>query len=531
MSSSIDFLIIGVYIALVLFIGVWVSRKERNSTDYFLAGRDVAWWAIGASLFAANISSEHFIGLAGAGASGGLAVGHFEWLASLILLLLAWVFVPFYLSSKVFTVPEFLEKRFDPRSRKYLATVSVIAYVMTKISVTLYAGGVVLNSVFGWDMMTSALILVIITGIYTVIGGLKAVIYTDVIQSAVLILGALLLTILGFDRVGGWDNMVAKLDPSYLDMWKSSDDPAYPWTGILFGAPILGIWYWCTDQFIVQRVLSAKNIPNAQRGAIFAGFLKLLPVFILVLPGLIAKALNPAIKGDEAYPWLVQEILPTGVRGIVMASLLAALMSSLASCFNSASTLFTIDYYKKIRPDASESKLIMVGRLSTVALVIIGILWVPLIPYISSQVWIYLQSVQAYISPPIAAVFLMGIFWPRMNANGAIAGLFTGLVIGFTRLFGELYVKSQGADWGPMHWFIDMNFLHFATFLFVISLIIQAVVSLATAAPDPQVVALLTWKGRSRVIHDLTTGLYERTNIILSVLLVALVLAGWIYFS
>jgi len=531
MNLGPDLLIIAAYILLVLFIGIWVSRKERNSADYFLAGRDVAWWAIGASLFAANISSEHFIGLAGAGASAGLAVGHYEWLASLILLLLAWVFVPFYLSSKVFTVPEFLEKRFDARSRKYLASVSVIAYVMTKISVTLYAGGVVLNSVFGWDMMTSALVLVIITGIYTVIGGLKAVIYTDVIQTVVLIAGAVLLTVLGLEKTGGWDAMVAKLDPEYLNMWKSADDPVYPWTGILFGAPILGIWYWCTDQFIVQRVLSARNIPNAQRGAIFAGFLKVLPVFILVLPGLIAKSLNPEIKGDEAYPWLVHEVLPTGLKGIVMAALLAALMSSLASCFNSASTLFTIDFYKKIKPETTEARLVMVGRLSTVVLVMIGILWVPLIPYISGQVWIYLQSVQAYISPPIAAVFLMGIFWSRMNANGAIAGLFTGLIIGFTRLFGELYVNSTGANWGAMHWFISMNFLHFATFLFLVSLVIQAAVSLLTAEPDPTVVAQLTWKGRTKVIHDLTSGLAERTNIILSVLLAALVLAGWIYFS
>lgn len=527
MELGLDLYIIVAYLLLVVLIGWWVSRKKEDSNDYFLAGRNMGWWAIGASLFASNISSEHFIGLAGSGASGGLAVGHFEWLACLILLLLSWVFVPFYLSSKVFTVPEFLEKRFDQRSRTYLATVSIVGYVLTKISVTLYAGGIVLKAVFGWDMMASALILVIITGFYTVIGGLKAVIYTEVVQTVILIGGAVVLTVLGLNEVGGWSGMVSKVEPEYFNIWKSVSDPNFPWTGILFGAPILGIWYWCTDQFIVQRVLSARNIPQAQGGAIFAGFLKLLPVFIMVLPGVIAHAMNPAIKGDEAYPWLVNTILPVGVKGIVMASLLAALMSSLASCFNSASTLFTIDFYKKKYPDVTDEKMIRVGKYATVALVLLGILWVPFIQYISSQVWIYLQSVQAYISPPIAAVFLMGIFWSRMNANGAFAGLMTGFVLGFFRLFGELL----HLDLGAFQWFLSMNFLHFAIFLFVVSLIIQAVVSLVTAAPDPSVVASLTWAGRKQGIENLTTSLNEKWNIGASVLLVVIVLYFWWVFQ
>lgn len=365
------------------------------------------------------------------------------------------------------------------------------------------------------------------TGIYTVLGGLKSVIYTDVVQTVMLIAGAALLTTLGLIQVGGWSGLESRLDASFFDMWKPLEDPDFPWTGILFGAPILGIWYWCSDQFIVQRVLSANNIPIAQRGAIMAGFLKLLPVFILVLPGLIARALNPTIDGDTAYPWLVKELLPVGLRGLVMAALLAALMSSLASCFNSASTLFTIDFYKRIRPDAPEKKLILVGRLATVALVGLGILWVPLIPYISSKVYIYLQSVQAYISPPIAAVFLIGIFWPRSNASGAFAALLTGLVVGFARLILELLQP----DLGMFNGFITMNFLHFAVMLFVLSSGVLVLVSLATAKPDPKVIGSLTWAGRSQDRVTLTRGLPETTNIVMSVVLVLLVLIGWFWFS
>lgn len=527
MELGLDLYIIIAYLILIIGIGWWVSRTKENSSDYFLAGRNMGWWAIGASLFASNISSEHFIGLAGSGASSGLAVGQFEWLAAFALLLLAWVFVPFYISSKVFTVPEFLEKRFDSRSRTYLATVSIVAYILTKISVTLYAGGIVLKAVFGWDMMASAIILVVITGFYTIIGGLKAVIYTEVAQTIILIGGAVTLTVLGLVEVGGWSGMSARVDPEFFNIWKSMDDPNIPWTGILFGAPILGIWYWCTDQFIVQRVLSARNIPQAQGGAIFAGFLKILPVFIMVLPGVIAHAINPNINGDEAYPWLINTILPVGVKGVVMASLLAALMSSLASCFNSASTLFTIDFYKKKYPQVTEERLLKIGKYSTLVLVLLGMLWVPFIQYISSQVYIYMQSVQAYISPPIAAVFLMGIFWQRMNAHGAFAGLIGGFFLGFFRLIGELF----HFDLGVFNWFISMNFLHFAIFLFITSLIIQAVVSLTTEKPNYQTISSLTWSGRKQGISNLTLGLNEKWNIAASVVLVGFIFYLWIIFS
>src|SRR5499427_2112514 len=289
--STTDLVIIGLYFCVIFAIGFYFSRKERTSSEYFLAGRNVGWFAIGASLFVSNISTEHFIGLAGSGASSGLAVGHFEWLACFMLLILGWVFVPFYLRSNVFTMPEFLERRFNRSCATYLASISVIAYVFTKISVHLYAAAVVLERVVGWSPLTAAVILVIATGIYTIAGGLAAVIYTDLVQTLILVAGAVVLTVLGLNAAGGFSGLHAALPPDYFHMIKPAGDPAFPWTGIFFGAPILGIWYWCTDQVIVQRVLSAKDEGNAKAGTIFAGFLKILPVFMLVLPGLIAFAL------------------------------------------------------------------------------------------------------------------------------------------------------------------------------------------------------------------------------------------------
>src|SRR6201988_5230405 len=313
--APIDIVIIGFYFALVFGIGFYFSRKERTSEEYFLAGRDIGWFFIGASLFVSNISTEHFIGLSGTGASSGMAVGHFEWLACLILLILGWVFVPFYLRSNVFTMPEFLERRFNRQSAVYLAGISIIAYIFTKISVQLYAASVVLERVAGWPLWKTAVVLVIATGIYTVAGGLAAVIYTDTVQTLILITGAGALTVTGLMRVGGLGHLRTMVPPDYFHMIKPVSDPNFPWTGIFFGAPILGIWYWCTDQVIVQRVLSAKDEGHAKAGTIFAGFLKILPVFLLVVPGLIAFALyrplfkfdaaGHVINGDIAFPTLI----------------------------------------------------------------------------------------------------------------------------------------------------------------------------------------------------------------------------------
>lgn len=538
----LDWLIVAGYFVLVFAIAFWAARRERvqESTEgYFLAGRHMGWFVIGASLFAANIGSEHLVGLAGTGAASGVAVGQFEVLASLILMLLAWVFTPFYLRSAVYTMPEFLERRYSPAARWYLSLVSIIAYVLTKISVTIYAGVVVFESLMGIDFWTSALTVVITTGIYTILGGLIAVVYTDMIQMFVLIAGSVAITTIGLLKLGGIGPMIDLAGPGFFDMWKPASDPDFPWTGILFGAPILGIWYWCTDQFIVQRVLAARNIDEAQAGSIFAGYLKILPLFLFVMPGVIAYALAQSgqitlAAPDQAFPTLVRELLPTGLRGLVMAGMLAALMSSLSAVINSCSTLITWDVYKKLRPETSDKQLVRFGQWATAGLVLLGILWIPLMKNISDQIFTYLQSVQAYISPPIAAVFLLGVFWKRINSQGAMASLLTGFVLGMARLVLELNKASLDPN-GLLFGFADINFLHFALMLFVICAIVLMVVSLVTPAPDEQKLAGLTYatahltRGDEAVVTP--NPAFRRRNVLLSAGLVGLVLLIWFVFS
>jgi SSS family solute:Na+ symporter len=541
-----DIIIIAVYFAIVFGIGMYFAKRERSSEDYFLAGRDIGWFFIGASLFVSNISTEHFIGLSGTGASSGLAVGHFEWLACLILLILGWVFVPFYLRSNVFTMPEFLERRYNRQSAVYLAGISIIAYIFTKISVQLYAASVVLERVAGWKLWQTAVVLVIVTGIYTVAGGLAAVIYTDTVQTLILIVGAVALTIIGLTKVGGLEHLRTMVPPDYFHMMKSASDPNFPWTGIFFGAPILGIWYWCTDQVIVQRVLSARDEGHAKAGTIFAGFLKILPVFMLVLPGIIAYALykDQLKTPDFAYPTLVLNLLPVGLVGLVMAALLAAVMGAMSSVFNSASTLVTLDFYKKIRPQASEKQLVNFGRIATGLMVVLGLLWVPFIHYISSQLYIYLQSVQAYISPPISACFILGILWPRLNGAGAISSLLTGFVLGATRFVLELADRASGGHFASpaVRWLIDMNFLHYAIFMFVVCSIVLIAVSHMTPAPDRKRLAGLTFATVDDKIETIAVGgppmrkpahetpMERAINIVFSLLLLGTVIGLWIYF-
>ena len=547
--TGLDIGIIAVYFVIIFGIGVYFARKGRSSVDYFLAGRNVGWFAIGASLFVSNISTEHFIGLAGSGATSGLAVGHFEWLACLILLILGWVFVPFYLRSNVFTMPEFLERRFNRASSVYLASISILAYIFTKISVHLYAAAIVLERVVGWDPLTAAVALVVATGIYTIIGGLSAVIYTELMQTLVLLAGAVILTIIGLSEVGGFSGLRAAVPADYFSMIKPASHPEFPWTGIFLGAPILGIWYWCTDQVIVQRVLSAKDEGHAKAGTIFAGFLKILPVFVLVLPGLIAFALYPQLfttnasgtvtNGDIAYPTLIVNLLPSGLVGLMVAALLAALMGGMASVFNSASTLVTLDFYKRIRPGASEQRLVFIGRVATGVLVVLGLLWVPFIKLLSSQLYIYLQSVQAYISPPIAACFILGILWTRLNGAGAISALLAGFVLGTLRFVLEVFDKSSHFQGAAVRWLLDMNFLHYAILMFAICSAVLIVVSLLTPAPDRAKLAGLTFAtvddkidtvGVTRVSLARESPREHKLNVAFSLLLVATVVGLWIYF-
>lgn len=538
--GALDWFVIVLYFFGVFAVAFWATRRKKTgetSVDYFLAGRNVGWFVIGASLFASNIGSEHLVGLAGTGADSGTAVGHFEVLASLILLILCWVFVPFYVKSGVFTMPEFLERRYSPATRWYLAIISIVGYVLTKISVTIVAGGVVFTSLMGIDFWTGALIVVIVTGIYTILGGLRAVLYTDLLQMFVLIGGSVTVTLIGLVELGGWSQMREIAGSDFLSMWKPVTDPDFPWTGIILGAPILGVWYWCTDQFIVQRVLSARNIEQARGGTIFAGYLKLLPLFIFVIPGVVAYCLAQSGRiqlddPDHALPTLIGTLLPAGIRGLVVAGLLAALMSSLSSVFNSCSTLVTWDIYKKLRPQTSEKRLVWVGRISTVFLVLLGLLWIPFMKDVSPLLYKYLQSVQAYIAPPIAAVFLIGLFWKRVNAHGAISALVAGFVLGMGRLVAELNKSVLGDGW--LFYYADMNFLHFAFLLFVVCSGLLVVVSLLSPAQSETKLKGLTFQTTETEVAPEAAPprpARQRVNLLLTVVLIALVGLIWLYFS
>jgi solute:Na+ symporter, SSS family len=544
---TIDYLVLALYFTVIFAIGYYFARKERTTTDYFLASRDVAWWAIGASLFSSNIGSEHFIGLAGTGAASGMAVGHFEWLAAIIVLILGWVFVPFYLRSNIYTMPEFLERRYNSTCRLYLASISLVAYVFTKIAVAIFAGAIVLKAVLGWNMFWGSLALVIATGIYTVAGGLAAVIYTEVIQTVVLVAGALVLMFIGLQEVGGWEGLRAQVPPDFFHMMKPVSDREFPWTGIFFGAPILGIWYWCTDQVIVQRVLSAKDIGHAKAGTVVAGFLKILPVFMLIVPGMTARALYPAemaADSNSAFPTLVIRLMPVGLQGVMVAAMLAALMSSLSAVFNSSSTIFTIDFYRKFRPQATERQLVNVGRIATIIMVILGMLWIPFMSRISSQLYVYLQSVQAYIAPPIAAVFLLGVFWKRINGQGAISALLAGFVLGALRFILEVaYAGSLPS--GLLGFYVGMNFLHFAAFMFVICVSILVIVSLLTLAPGAEKVGGLTFQTVREKISmadvesasilqapaEAETPFQRRLNTAFAGALIVIMISLWVYFA
>ena len=537
MLDSIDWLVVAGYFLLVFAIAVWASRREgarESSTDYFLAGRSTGWWVIGGSLFASNIGAEHLVGLAGEGARTGVAVAQFEILAVFILFILGWVFTPFYLRSGVFTMPEFLERRYSPAARWYLAVVSIIAYVLTKISVTIFAGQVVFSTLMGVNPWVGAVVVVGITGVYTVFGGLRAVLYTDLMQTFVLIGGAVALLVVGVSAVGGWGEMAAGAGHEFMDMWKPVSDPNFPWTGILFGAPILGIWYWCTDQFIVQRVLSGRNLDHARRGTILAGGLKILPLFIFVVPGVVAAVLHQRgqltlSETNAALPTLVAELLPVGLRGLVAAGLLAALMSSLSSMFNSCSTLITWDVYKKLVPDASERRLVWVGQIATVILTGLGLLWIPMMKVISGSLYAYLQSVQAYISPPIAAVFLLGLCWPRLNGAGAMASLLVGFVLGALRLVLEL----MRADLSPglLLDYATMNFLHFAVLLFVVCSVVLVLVSFTRPAPPSAQLRGLTFATAGDGDTVPSDPAWRRRDLVATVGLAAVVGVIWWIFS
>ena len=561
--QTLDWIVIGVFCCALIGIVLWVvSQKNDNSADYFLGGKDATWIAIGASIFASNIGSEHLIGLAGAGASSGMAMAHWE-IQGWMILILGWVFVPFYTRSMVYTMPEFLERRYNTQSRTILSVISLISYVLTKVAVTVYAGGLVFQQVFGikelWGIdffWIAAIGLVVITAIYTIFGGMKSVLYTSVLQTPILLLGSLIILVLGMKALGSWDQMLQLCDvkPSYegatgtmIHLMRSNSDPQYPWLGALIGSAVIGFWYWCTDQYIVQRVLSGKNERESRRGTIFGAYLKLLPVFLFLIPGMIAFALHQKYAGDggflplladgtpnadAAFPTLVAKILPAGVKGLVVCGILAALMSSLASLFNSSAMLFTIDFWKRLKPQTSEKSLVRIGQMATVVIVILGILWIPIMRSVGNVLYNYLQDVQSVLAPGIAAAFLLGITWKRASAKGGMWGLLSGIIIGLTRLGAKVYYSNtpDAADSWFKAVFYDFNWLFFCGVMLVVCCLVIIVVSLCTKAPDEQKIQGLVFGTSTPEQRAATRASWNAWDVIHTIIILGFTVAFYIYF-
>jgi len=585
--TSLDWVIVALYFGALLGIAWWVIRQSTDTADdYFLAGRNLGWFIVGASIFASNIGSEHLVGLAGSGCTDGVAMAHYE-LHAWCLLVLGWVLVPFYARSMVYTMPEFLEKRFNSTARWVLSVISLVAYVLTKIAVGIFAGGVVFATLLpelrldlGFTVLDSfwigSVVVILLTGVYTVLGGLRAVVYTDAVQMLILVFGSVLVTVFGLVKLGGWGNLREICGSDMFNLWKPLVPEGmqgtwapvregsriawyfngnYPWLGMLFCAPIIGLWYWCTDQYIVQRALGTPNEQQARRGTIFAAFLKLLPVFIFIIPGMICFALAgsgrlevlrdalytngvlDAGKSQAAFPLLVKHILPTGVRGIVVAGLLSALMSSLSSVFNASSTLFTMDLYQKFRPRATQHQLVWIGRVATTVMVVIGLAWVPVIRG-AHGLYHYLQGVQGYLAPPIFVVFFFGVFMKRLNHKGCLAALIVGFLLGVFRLAVDTPVSLQVAGFetgyteGSLLWIVNnIYFQYYSLFIFVVSSIVMILVSYMTEPPDVERIQGLTYATVSVEDRQKSRRSWDKRDVAASVAVLIAIVAAYLYFS
>ncbi len=578
--TGLDWAVVAAYFGLLLVLTWWVILKNKDTPeDYFLAGRNLSWWVVGASIFSSNIGSEHLVGLAGSGATDGVAMAHYE-LHAWCLLVLGWVMIPFYIGSKVFTMPEFLERRFDPASRWVLSVISLVAYVVTKIAVGIFAGGIVFSVLLPELRLgpldafwIGSILVIVLTGAYTVLGGLRAVVFADALQTVVLVVGSILVTYYGLQAIGGWDELRRIAGSEMFNLWKplvpegmqatwapviEPDRMAwyfndnYPWLSMLFCAPVIGMWYWCTDQYIVQRALGAPNQREARRGAIFAGMLKLLPVFVFIIPGMIAFALASSgqsanlqeamigpdgeVLRDEAqraFPLLVATILPPGIRGLVVAGMLAALMSSLSSTFNASATLFTMDFYSKLHPNVSQKRLVWIGRLATTVMVLIGLAWIPVIQG-GRGLYDYLQGVQAYLAPPIFVVFFLGVFWKRLNAPGCLAALIVGFLMGLFRLAVDTPPQLiAGFQYTPdsFLWIVNnMFFQYYSILILLVCVVVMVGVSYATAAPDYQRISGLTYGTATAADRLETRNSWNAVDVIASVAILVAILAAYLYF-
>uniref|UniRef100_A0A8C8VEU5 Solute carrier family 5 member 9 n=1 Tax=Pelusios castaneus TaxID=367368 RepID=A0A8C8VEU5_9SAUR len=535
----VDIIVVVVYFVFVLAVGIWSSIRASRGTvgGYFLAGRSMTWWPIGASLMSSNVGSGLFIGLAGTGAAGGIAVGGFEWNSVWALLALGWIFVPVYIAAGVITMPEYLKKRFGgQRIQIYMSILSLILYIFTKISTDIFSGALFIQVSLGWNLYLSTVILLAVTAVYTIAGGLTAVMYTDVLQTVIMILGASVLSFIGFEKVGWLEGLKEKYNnaiPSVIvpnttchlpradafHMFRNPVTGDLPWPGLIFGLSVLATWCWCTDQVIVQRSLSAKNLSHAKGGSVLAGYLKMLSMFCIVMPGMISRALyadevgcvDPKICkkvcGAEvgcsniAYPKLVMGLMPVGLRGLMIAVMMAALMSSLTSIFNSSSTLFAIDIWQRIRKKATEQELMIVGRVFVLILVVISIFWIPIIQTSNSgQLFDYIQAITSYLAPPITSLFILAIFCKRINETGAFWGLVFGLAVGAIRMIMEFFYRAPACgEEDPRPSVIkDVHYLYFALILCVLTGIIITLVSLCTPPIPEEKLASLTWWTRHR---------------------------------
>jgi SSS family solute:Na+ symporter len=564
--SALDWTVVALYFVANTAICVWCALlKEKDTTDYFLASRSAGWFLIGSSIFASNIGAEHLIGLAGSGAGSGMAFAHWE-LHSYLILVLGWVFAPFYLRAKIFTTPEFLERRYTPATRTFLSMIFLVSYILTKASVTIFAGAFAIQTILGYHVISvplfgdvdffwfAALSLVVVTGVFVVFGGMKSVLWTEAMHVPVLLIGSAVLLIVGLYRIGGLDALRAA-NPETIHLWRPLsttpetqgfpgflfDPSATPWLGVLITSPIIGLWYWCTDQYIVQRVLTARNLKEARRGTLFAGYLKLAPVFIFLLPGMIAVALwkqgAPGFEAIEtnpqgAFPILVSNLLPVGLKGLVLAGMLSALMSALASLFNSTATLFTVDFYKRLRPHSSEKHLVTVGRIATAGVIVLGMAWIPFLQDLGKgQLYTYLQLVQSLLAPSIAAVFMAGIFFDTVTPKSGLIGIATGFVLGMARLILQAAHEMYRIQWpGLIQGFVDLNWLYFSFLLFVFTCVLILVVSAVTLKAPPEKLAGLTYRTVSRAQVDEDRSSYGFWQIFHTVAILAIIAGIYIYF-